>query len=49
MIKKVILTLFVCSILFSCGKKGDPEYVDSEKTVKLQINLSLTKSNEIYK
>ena len=48
MIKKVILALFVCCILVSCGKKGEPEYVDSKKTVKLQINSSLTKSNEIY-
>ena len=26
MIKKIILTLIFCSLLFSCGKKGDPEY-----------------------
>ena len=49
MIKKVILALFVCCILVSCGKKAEPEYIDSDKTVKLQINSSLTKSNEIYK
>ena len=24
--KKVILILISCSLLFSCGKKGDPEY-----------------------
>jgi hypothetical protein len=26
MIKKIILILISCSLLFSCGKKGDPEY-----------------------
>jgi len=30
MIKKIILSLIVCSILFSCGKKGDPEYKTSK-------------------
>jgi hypothetical protein len=26
MIKKLILISILCSLLFSCGKKGDPEY-----------------------
>ena len=26
MIKKLILISIFCSLLFSCGKKGDPEY-----------------------
>ena len=26
MIKKITLTLMLCCILISCGKKGDPEY-----------------------
>ena len=26
MIKKLILISIVCILLFSCGKKGDPEY-----------------------
>tara|TARA_B100000795_G_scaffold22241_1_gene14798 strand:+ start:1401 stop:1517 length:117 start_codon:yes stop_codon:yes gene_type:complete len=26
MIKKMILISVFCSLLFSCGKKGDPEY-----------------------
>jgi hypothetical protein len=26
MIKKIILILIFCSLLISCGKKGDPEY-----------------------
>jgi hypothetical protein len=26
MIKKLILVSIFCTLLFSCGKKGDPEY-----------------------
>ncbi len=26
MIKKILLISIFCSLLFSCGKKGDPEY-----------------------
>ena len=26
MIKKIILISILCSLLFSCGKKADPEY-----------------------
>ena len=26
MIKKMILISVICCLLFSCGKKGDPEY-----------------------
>ena len=26
MIKKLILISIICSFLFSCGKKGDPQY-----------------------
>ena len=26
MIKKIILVSIFCILLFSCGKKGDPEY-----------------------
>tara|TARA_A100000164_G_scaffold335567_1_gene327757 strand:- start:416 stop:538 length:123 start_codon:yes stop_codon:yes gene_type:complete len=38
MIKKIILTSIIFCIIISCGKKGDPEYKDPEKTVKLKIN-----------
>ena len=31
MIKKIILTLLLCFLIVSCGKKGDPEYKDPEK------------------
>ena len=26
MIKKLILIFIFCTLLFACGKKGDPEY-----------------------
>ena len=31
MIKKITLALLLCSIVISCGKKGDPKYEDLEK------------------
>ena len=31
MIKKILLTLLLSCIIFSCGKKGDPEYKKSKK------------------
>ena len=36
MIKKITLALLLCCIIVSCGKKGDPEYKDPEKKVKMQ-------------
>ena len=33
MIKKLILVSIFCSLLFSCGKKGDPEYKESKKNI----------------
>ena len=36
MIKKIILTLILCSMVISCGKKGDPEYIDPEKKAEIQ-------------
>jgi len=30
MIKKLILISIICSFLFSCGKKGDPQYEGNE-------------------
>ena len=35
MIKKIIFVILVCCILFSCGKKDDPEYKSSNKEIKL--------------
>tara|TARA_B100000035_G_C20648018_1_gene399654 strand:+ start:75 stop:206 length:132 start_codon:yes stop_codon:yes gene_type:complete len=37
MIKKIILILITLSILFSCGKKGDPIYVDPDKKVEKSL------------
>ena len=34
--KKIILTLLCLLFLFSCGKKGDPEYKDPEKKTEVQ-------------
>ena len=42
MIKKLILISIFCILLFSCGKKGDPEYKDI-KIISLYSGF-----NEIY-
>ena len=39
MIRKFALTLMLCCILISCGKKGDPEY--KESTIKKSMQLLL--------
>ncbi len=39
MIKNTILILLCSIILFSCGKKGNPEY--KEKTTKLKAKSSV--------
>ena len=39
MIKKIILTLLLCFLIVSCGKKGDPEYKDPEKKTEIQTIL----------
>ena len=31
--KKAILAIFFLTIIISCGKKGDPEYKESIKTI----------------
>ena len=36
MIKKITIILIFCFFLFSCGKKGDPEYKESEKELFFQ-------------
>jgi len=40
MIKKIILTLILSLFIFSCGKKGDPEYKESKNNTKIGIILS---------
>ena len=39
MIRKFVLTLMLCCVLISCGKKGDPEY--KESTIKINTQLLL--------
>ena len=41
MIKKITLTLLLCFIILSCGKKGDPEYQESQKRAKMQTILTI--------
>ena len=35
MIKKLILISIFCTLLFSCGKKGDPEYNANKNNVHI--------------
>ena len=39
MLKKFSLALMLCCILISCGKKGDPEY--KESNIKKNAHLLL--------
>ena len=39
MIKKFALALMLCSILISCGKKGDPEFKESAIEKNMQLLL----------
>ncbi len=39
MIKNFILISILCFFLVSCGKKGDPKYVEPEKSSKKTIIL----------
>ena len=36
MIKKIILIILLFCAVISCGKKGDPEYMDPEKKAELK-------------
>ena len=42
MIKKITLAFLLCCLLVSCGKKGDPEYIDPKKKAKIQ-NIAIVK------
>ena len=42
MIRKFALALILCCILISCGKKGDPEYKETVKKVRIQ-NIVISK------
>ena len=43
MIKKILITLILCSIVFSCGKKGDPVYKASKKKITIE-NILINKA-----
>ena len=32
--KNLIIMLILCFLMVSCGKKGDPKYIEPEKNVK---------------
>mgnify|MGYP001210321098 CR=1 FL=1 len=36
MIKKIIFTLILCSLIISCGKKEDPVFKESKEKIKMQ-------------
>ena len=36
MIKKFTLIILFFCIVISCGKKGDPEYIDPDKKVEIK-------------
>ena len=36
MIKKIILAIFLFCAVISCGKKGDPKYMDPEKKAEVK-------------
>ncbi len=36
MIKKITLSLIIFIIITACGKKGNPEYIDSSKKTELK-------------
>tara|TARA_Y100000992_G_scaffold3482_1_gene2219 strand:- start:376 stop:507 length:132 start_codon:yes stop_codon:yes gene_type:complete len=37
MIKKIFLITLLSCVAISCGKKGDPIYKDSKKSIEVQI------------
>ena len=39
MIQKIILAILLCFIVGSCGKKGDPKFINPEKKAKFQTIL----------
>ena len=39
MIKKILLVSIICFFVVSCGKKGDPKYIEPGKSGKKTILL----------
>ena len=38
MIKKLILVSIICTFLFSCGKKGDPQYEGNKMILQKSVD-----------
>ena len=36
MIKKFMIIILLCCAVVSCGKKGDPKYVDPDKKAEIK-------------
>jgi len=36
MIKKITFIVMLFCVVISCGKKGDPKYIDPEKNAEIQ-------------
>ena len=36
MIKKIMIIVFLFCAIISCGKKGDPQYVDPDKKAEIK-------------
>ena len=36
MIKKIIIVMFLLCAIISCGKKGDPKYIDPDKKAEIK-------------
>ena len=36
MIKKIILIILIFCAVISCGKKGDPKYIDPDKKAEIK-------------
>ena len=32
MMKKLVIIIFICTLIYSCGKKGDPIYDENEES-----------------
>ncbi len=39
--KKIIISLILCCLIISCGKKGDPIYKQSKTKYKFEMQSSL--------
>ena len=39
MIKNLIIIIFICTLVYSCGKKGDPVYNDENQNSKKIFSL----------